>query len=427
MSADAMATALSTTSAEGGGGDQGDDAGAVVGGEGEAGHDGADPAPVVEDRQRVEVGVVARVDRALGPRRQRAGGRVGLGVDGRARAGRRSPSKIHTCVATPEPAICGGRPMPRPRRRAGWPARSAARARTISSASLARLRAEGDVEGDDDQHQRHADAGDDGEEQPRAEGARPARAHRITYPTPWTVSRAGASGERAQLAPQARDVGVERVVVDDRPVRPPGAHQLPAPHGLARPREQGREDAELGGREALLDVAGADRVGRRGRARRRRRARARPATARAPHQHPQPRHQLVEGEGLGRGSRRRPPRSRRGGRPGRRGRSGRARASRCRGRAAPGRRRGRRSRAGRCRRPGRRAPRSATRSSRRAPVSTTSQRNPSSGEAAREHRAQRRVVLHHHHERSIRASRGDYRANRGAPALPRRGSRAAAR
>ena len=55
--------------------------------------------------------------------------------------------------------------------------------------------------------------------------------------------------EGAQLASQARDVDVERVVVDDRAVGPRRGDQGAAARRLARPRGQRGEEAELGGSE----------------------------------------------------------------------------------------------------------------------------------------------------------------------------------
>ena len=69
------------------------------------------------------------------------------------------------------------------------------------------------------------------EQQPRAE------AHRSTYPTPRIVSTASGAPIVAQLAPDARDVGVERVVVHDRAVGPGGRDELARG---ARPRPAAR-------------------------------------------------------------------------------------------------------------------------------------------------------------------------------------------
>ena len=60
----------------------------------------------------------------------------------------------------------------------------------------------------------------------------------------------------AELAPQARDVGVERVVMNDRAIRPARRDELVAPNGFARLREQPSEEPELGRRQLHAGVAG---------------------------------------------------------------------------------------------------------------------------------------------------------------------------
>ncbi len=177
--------------------DHRDHARAVVGRERESGDHGPHPPSVVDDRQGVEVGVVAGVDRPLRPRRERARRRVGLRVDrGRAQGPR----------AVEDPDL-GGDSGARDLRREGDAGLGDAQAGQLAGRPgahdlvgvVGEAPRQRHVEGDDEQDERHAHAGDDGQQQPRPQGARPARAHRITYPTPCTVSRAGASGSARSL------------------------------------------------------------------------------------------------------------------------------------------------------------------------------------------------------------------------------------
>src|SRR5438874_2092260 len=55
---------------------------------------------------------------------------------------------------------------------------------------------------------------------------------------------------RSSVAAQADHVGVERVVPDDRALRPGGGDELAAADDVARAGRQGGEDPELGGGEA---------------------------------------------------------------------------------------------------------------------------------------------------------------------------------
>ena len=60
----------------------------------------------------------------------------------------------------------------------------------------------------------------------------------------------GRSGERCELAAQARDVDVEGVVVDDRAMRPGRLDELAAAHGVARLGGEPSQDPKLGRRQA---------------------------------------------------------------------------------------------------------------------------------------------------------------------------------
>ena len=104
---------------------------------------------------------------------------------------------------------------------------------------------EDDVEACDEPGHRHDDRRDHDEEQPSPDPELSSE----------SVSHAvhgrdfGRLLEVLELAPQPGDVRVERVLADDRAVRPAGADEVAAPHRLAGGREELREQAELGRRQ----------------------------------------------------------------------------------------------------------------------------------------------------------------------------------
>src|SRR5207244_13628600 len=69
--------------------------------------------------------------------------------------------------------------------------------------------------------------------------------------------------ECAQLAAQASDVGVKRVRMNDRAVRPAGADQVAPTYCLGRTGEQTGEQSELGRRQRRRVRAAGDRVSNR--------------------------------------------------------------------------------------------------------------------------------------------------------------------
>jgi len=73
----------------------------------------------------------------------------------------------------------------------------------------------------------------------------------------------GRAGERSQLAAQAGDVDVKRVVVDDGAVRPGRLHEGVAADGVSGRRRQPGQQAELRGCELRRCTPALCRVGRR--------------------------------------------------------------------------------------------------------------------------------------------------------------------
>ncbi len=93
------------------------------------------------------------------------------------------------------------------------------------------------------------------EDRERSERDPPAQAHRSTYPTPRAVAISSLAPSSRSLRRSRRDVGVERVVVHDRAVRPRGQRELaPAQHHAGTAGERGHQ-TELGRRQRLGALA----------------------------------------------------------------------------------------------------------------------------------------------------------------------------
>ena len=257
--------------------------------------DGADPLAALHHRERVETHRLLEADRALRATRERAGDR---------RQRRRPPRLLHVDVARKDPDRAADALLPlEARAHDETPVDDVERRELFLRLARAghgdrvvgEPLAEDEVEGGDADHERDRDRADCGEQEPRA-NPDPGPSHRSAYPTPWTVSIRGAPGSAFSLRRRPGDVDVERVVVDDRAVRPARLDELAAPNRRTRGGGEPRQEAELG--RGQLCARPAAHRGVRARIEREAAGLHRQVGAAALDERAQPRHELREGERL---------------------------------------------------------------------------------------------------------------------------------